>query len=220
MDEMIKTVFSEMVEEIQKTSTASCEPNRYHEAAAISEINQVYHFCKQFEKKSSNCAVYLEFPCDSGRVDAVVLYENNILFIEAKSHIDNKKHKILNAQACRFENRRENLKVPIDKFKEHDAYVEKYLKDSSLRDTLKERVHSLMIEKFGVKDAINIYSILLSTAMNEYAKNKWDYRSNGKHYEVYNLNCIADNYIILDEIKDKQHPVWYLGAYKKIDTID
>ena len=216
MEKMIETVFSEMIDEIQKTRTESIEPNRYHENASVSEVNLVYHFCKQFEKKSNHCTVYLEFPCDSGRVDAVVLYENNILFIEAKSNLDNKKHKILNAQACRFENTRNHLKLNCN---EYDAYLKYYLDDYSLRDTLKERVHSFMTEKFGVKNTINIYGILLSTAMNEYAKNKWDYRHHNQHFVDYKLDCIK-NYTILDEKKDEYHSVWYLGAYKYLGILD
>lgn len=216
MNQVIKTVFSEMVDEIQETKTQEIEPNRYHGGAAVSEVNLVYHFCKQLEKKSSKCAVYLEFPCDSGRVDAVVLYENNILLIEAKSNLDNKKHKILNAQACRFENTRNHLKLNSDD--NYDTYLKDYLDDYSLRDTLKERVHNFMENKFKIKDTINIYGVLISTAKNEYMKNKWDYNHNSKHFQDYTLSCINDNYTMIDAIE--KYSVWYLGAYKHIGILD
>ena len=111
MYKIIEQTFEEMFDEIQKIKTIDIEPNRYHKTASVSEVNLVYHFAKQLEKKTNHCAVYLEFPCDSGRVDAVILYENNILLIEAKSNMDNKKYKVLNAQATRFENKKGDLKL-------------------------------------------------------------------------------------------------------------
>ncbi len=215
MHKVIADTFSEMVLEIQKTNMDDIEPNRYHKTASISEVNLVYHFTKQLEKKTKNCIVYLEFPCDSGRVDAVVLYENNILLIEAKTNMDNKKYKVLDAQAVRLE----NINVNKDTMFNVEAWIEKYYKDSSLRDTLKERVGNLMMKKWKTKGKINIYGVLLADALSEYQKDKWDYKSNQKYYTDNNLNCMK-KYTLLDIIKNHNNTVWYLGKYNKIGTLE
>ncbi len=215
MNTIIENTFKEMVSEIQKTKYLTNEPNRYHPSASISELNLVYHFVKQLEKNSDHCVTYLEFPCDSGRIDAVVLFENNILLIEAKTKMDNKKYKVLNAQATRFENISGNL---ITKnIATYDKYLETYLKDSSFRDTLKDRVYSLMTNKWGIKEDINIYGILLADALSEFQKNKWNHTINKEHYAEYKLECLKQ-YTLLDTIQDNngENNIWYLGKYYKI----
>ena len=99
---------------------------------------------------------------------AKVLYENNILLIEAKTNMDNKKYKVLDAQAVRLE----NINVNKDTMFNVEAWIEKYYKDSSLRDTLKERVGNLMMKKWKTKGKINIYGVLLADALSEYQKDK------------------------------------------------
>lgn len=215
MHKVIADTFGEMVLEIQKTYIDDIEPNRYHKTASISEVNLVYHFTKQLEKKTKNCIVYLEFPCDSGRVDAVVLYENNILLIEAKTNMDNKKYKVLDAQAVRFE----NVTVDKDILFNVETWVEKYYKDSSLRDTLKERVGNLMMKKWRARGNINIYGILLADALSAYQKDKWDYKSNQKYYTDNNLNCMK-KYTLLGILENSNNGVWYLGKYNKVGTLD
>jgi hypothetical protein len=219
MNKIIEETFKEMVVEIQKTKTKHHEPNRYHESASVNEINLIYHFAKQLEKKTKNCVVYLEFPCDSGRVDAVILYENNILLIEAKTKMDNKKYKILNAQAARFENNNGKLKLSAEEIDKNDDYTKKYFEDSSLRDTLKDRLHSYIEKMFNIKEDVNIYGILLADALSENEKNKWNYNSNQEHYEVYKLDCMKE-YTLLDALEENDaNSVWYLGGYKYIGTL-
>ena len=218
MIKIIENAFKEMVKEIEKTKIHGFEPNRYHETASISEINLVYHFAKQLEKKSSKCAVYLEFPCDSGRVDAVILYENNIFLIEAKTKIDNKKYKILNAQSTRFENKKGNLKLPEEEIKKREKYLEKYFRDSSLRDTLEKRVLPFMRGEWNIEEDIMIYGILLANALTKNEKDKWNYEINANHYQ----SCKLDNmqtYTLFNTIKENKNDVWYLGAMKHIDII-
>lgn len=219
MHEIIEQTFKEMVHEVQQTKTKNIEPNRYHKTASVSEVNLVYHFAKQLEKRTTNCAVYLEFPCDSGRVDAVILYENNILLIEAKTKMDNKKYKVLNAQATRFENEKGNFKLNDKEIEEYDKYVKKYFKDSSLRDTLKDRVYDYMSEKWGMKEDINIYGILLADALSEYEKNKWNYNHNQKHYIEHKLYCMKEYTFLETEDKSSDTTIWYLGSYKNIGTL-
>ena len=211
MQKIIEETFTEMVSEIETINSVDSELNRYHETASISEVNLVYHFVKQLEKRTDQCAVYLEFPCDSGRVDALVLYENNIFLIEAKTNMDNKKYKVLNAQAMRFENKK------IDKTAKFDVevWIEKYYMDSSLRDTLKDRVVGFMSSKWKISGEVNIYGILLADALLEYQKDKW---GNNEHYSSNNLNCMKQ-YRHQEVIKNKNFDVWYLGCYRKVGIL-
>jgi len=220
MTQTIEIVFKEMVDEIEKTKMDGFEPNRYHETASISEVNLVYHFAKQLEKKTNKCVVYLEFPCNSGRVDAVILYENNILLIEAKTKMDNKKYKILNAQTTRFENTKENLKLTEEEITEREEYLEKYFRDSSLRDIINDRVSQFIRKKWNITNNINIYGILLADALSEYQKDKWDYTTNPQHYIDCKLDCMRE-YTFFDCIADvnNENTIWYLGAIKQIDII-
>ena len=220
MNKIIEEKFKEMVTEIQTNKTDSMEPNRYHPTASVSEVNLVYHFVKQLEKKSSKCAVYLEFPCDSGRVDAVILYENNIFLIEAKTKMDNKKYKVLNAQATRFENKKEKLKLSENEINSRETYLTRYFCDSSLRDTLNYRVVEFMKQKWGIKNNISIYGVLLADALSENEKNKWDYATNPQHYIDCKLDCMKE-YTFFDCIPDvnNENTIWYLGAFRKIGIL-
>jgi len=215
---IIETVFKEMVDEIEKTKINGFEPNRYHETASISEVNLVYHFAKQIEKKTDKCVVYLEFPCDSGRVDAVILYENNILLIEAKTKIDNKKYKILNAQATRFENKKNNLKLTEEEIKKREQYLEKYFRDSSLRNILETRVVHFIREKWNIVGDIMLYGILLTDVLSKNEKEKWNYKLDANHYNNFKLDSIQ-SYTFFNTIKANKNDIWYLGAIKQIAII-
>jgi uncharacterized protein YkvS len=210
-----------MVDEIEKTrGSDGFEPNRYHETSSISEVNLVYHFAKQLEKKTDKCAVYLEFPCNSGRVDALILYENNILLVEAKTKIDDKKYKILNAQATRFENKKDDLKLAENEIEEREEYLRKYFRDSSLRDTLEGRVYRFMKEEWGIDGEINLYGLLLSDSLSKYQKDKWSHKANPEHYEVCKLDTMRNYKIIeTEERTSDKNKIWYMGSYFEIGLL-
>ncbi len=207
MHKIIEQTFIKMVEAIQKTKTVNIEPNRYHKTALINEINLVYHFAKLLEKETEKCVTYLEFPCDSGKIDAVILYENNILCIEAKANIDNQKLKVLNEQSARFENTNPRLK---------NSKLN-YLNDNSLREALEDRACNFIVEKWDTTEKINIYGILLADTVNKYQMGKW---GNNNHYKEYSLSYLKDykHLKIIEDDKSKM-VMWYLGSYKKIATL-
>ncbi len=110
-EELIRTAFAEAVKSIGETVTATLRPNLYHDYATTHEMNSVYHFAKAIERNCSQCAVYLEYQCDSGRVDAVVVTGSAWLLIEAKSRLDYGKIGSLQDQAERLGNPQDSLRL-------------------------------------------------------------------------------------------------------------
>ena len=210
IEKIIKETFNEMVKEISDTVSNSIQPQRYHERSSIAEINNIYQFIKILDKKYDKCSVYLEYPCDSGRVDAVVILGNNLLLIEAKCEMTNKKYKELNAQASRFENYTKQ-----DDIKFNEKWLLKY-NDSSLLKSLKEKIPTYISEKWNIKNNINLYGILLSDTTSQLQANRWgnsEYfiNDNLKILNTYNYLEIQENYIT--------KKWWHLGAFKQLSNI-
>lgn len=110
---LILTAFANMVASIAKTVTPTFMPHLYHSSATIHEANSVYHFSKSVENQSQHAAVYCEYPCDSGRIDAVILTPPRLLLIEAKSSLSMKKLDELERQAVRLENPNDSLRLGL-----------------------------------------------------------------------------------------------------------
>jgi len=211
IEQIIKETFNEMVEEISLTVSSTVQPQRYHETSSIAEINNVYQFVKILDKKYDNSSVYLEYPCDSGRVDAVVVLDNNLLLIEAKCEMTNKKYKELNAQASRFENNGEKDNIPFN-----EKWLLKY-NDSSLLESIKRKFPTFINEKWNIKDSkINMYGILLSDTTSKLQALRW-----GDHQYFINDNLTILNSYNYFEIKENNITKnwWHLCSYKQLNTL-
>jgi hypothetical protein len=108
--QIIEGAFSEMVLGMSKTVTPSAMPHLYHDFARTHEINSVYHFAGAVERHCNPCAVYLEYQCDSGRIDAVIVTASAWLLVEAKSCLDFGRLGSLEDQAARLENSEDSLR--------------------------------------------------------------------------------------------------------------
>lgn len=123
---------------IAKIMTPTTIPHLYHHSATTHEINSVYHFAKAVEQFSKSSAVYLEFQCDSGRVDAVIVTQAAWLLVEAKSRLDFGRLGSLEDQATRLGN-------PED----------------SLYKYLSERIPTFKKEKWQIEGPDEIWGVLL-----------------------------------------------------------
>ncbi len=148
--DLILTAFAGMVASITKTVTPTVMPHLYHSSATIHEVNSVYHFAKSVESQSQQTAVYCEYPCDSGCIDAVILTPSCLLLIEAKSSLSMKKLDELERQAVRLEN-------PID----------------SLRLGLIDKVSIFKQNCWGITDPCAIWGVLLLETIGDQDLDVW-----------------------------------------------
>lgn len=211
IENIIQQAFDEMVVEINSTVSDTIQPQRYHETSSIAEINTVYQFVKKIDFKYENSTVYIEYPCDSGRVDAVVIIENNILLVEAKCEMTNKKYKELNAQISRFENRTTENNIEFN-----EQWLSKY-NDNSLVESLKQKIPTFIKEKWDIENnIINMYGIILSDSTKQLQVDRW---GNSQYYKSEELTLL-NSYNYFKTIPNKIIPNWWhLGAYKKLGEL-
>ncbi|UPT76667.1 hypothetical protein MN086_06320 [Sulfurovum sp. XGS-02] len=207
---IIDNAFEKMIEGIEKTVSQNTRPQLYYEGSSIAEINSVYQFVKFFDMSFEKCEVYLEFPCDSGRVDAVVLVENSLILIEAKSNIDPKKFKVLNAQASRFEKDRVNYE---DMNKE--SWLHKYYGDPSLLGYL-EKFQLFIREKWSIEKDLEIYGVLLADTEKPLQLKRWGDQS---YYDEIKLETIKP-YTHKTKSNSVYDSWWHLMAYNHICTMN
>lgn len=217
MEHAIKNAFESMVLEIENTITLNHQPHRYHQTSVLSEVNSVYHFVKYFDRLfASNCSVYLEYPCDSGRVDGVVVTPNDLILIEAKSEMEIKKFHELNAQAIRFENTGQHSYEIVNR------HMSRYADDTSLRRYLQNYMPRYVQEKWGIQNPVlNIWGVLLAETTNPENHRRWL----NKEIEFFNhpqhALHILDSYArssIQNRIYQAK-PWWHLLGYKRIGTL-
>lgn len=108
--DLIRGAFSDMVRSISRTVTRSGIPHLYHASATTHELNSVYHFAKAVERRADPCAVYLEYQCDSGRVDAIIVTASAWLLVEAKSRLSLGRLGSLEDQAARLQDPGDSLR--------------------------------------------------------------------------------------------------------------
>lgn len=219
VNSIIKNTFKKMVEEIEKTITDTIQLQKYHETAAIAEINSVYQFVKILDNTYDHCIVYLEFPCDSGRVDAVVLLENNILLIEAKAEMTPKKFKELNGQVSRFENDFKNDKDKIIDLSNKEKWLHHY-QELSLRSILKKNIVNFMEKKWQIKsDDIHVWGIILADTTKDIQVKNWQEMkiSSDDTYALNVLKKYRENALI----QQNSHVTnwWHLGAFTKLNSL-
>lgn len=221
MIRIIKDAFASMVDEIENSVTGNVQPHRYHETSVLSEINSVYHFVKYFEKKyGPKCCVYLEYPCDSGRVDGVIVLPHDLILIEAKSEMEIKKFHELNAQAIRFE----NLGNDSMSFGEINVHMKKYAEDSSLRKYLKSYIEKFVSEKWKIENPqLTIWGVLLGETTKNVNYHRWireegecmiklesEFRTLASYTRMAALNKIY---------KHENREWWHLLGYKNIGEL-
>lgn len=219
MEHTIKNAFESMVQEIENSITLDHQPHRYHQTSVLSEINSVYHFVKYFDRLYfPECAVYLEYPCDSGRVDGIVVLPNDLILIEAKSEMEVKKFHEINAQAIRFENTGETS----SDFEVVNQHMKRYAADTSLRRYLKNNIPRYIREKWGIESSgLNIWGVLLAETTNADNHRRWLdedglFLNDSQHalnvLESYSRSSIQNNVY-------QSKPWWHLLGYKKIGIL-
>lgn len=192
--DLILTAFADMVASISKTITPTMLPHLYHSSATIHETNSVYHFAKSVENKSEHTAVYFEFPCDSGRVDAVILTESCLLLIEAKSSLSTNKLKVLERQAGRLEN-------PND----------------SLRYRLSDKIPSFRQHCWGITKPCAIWGVILLETFDDQGLNIW----RGLHNSQTNIYPVLSSFKFHDQLNPTYatQPWHHLLAFKRFTAI-
>ncbi len=180
MIKLIEKAFEEMVQGIEDTISTTVVPSGYYNNESFAEINSVYQFVKFFEKQKRS-AIYLEYPCDSGRIDAVVVLENNVILIEAKRDMDPKKYKVLNAQAARFENK-------TIKYEHKEEWLHSYYKDKSLHGYL-NKIQVFIEEKWGIVKPIELYGVLLADSSKVIQEERWGDKN---YYNSIHLETMKD----------------------------
>jgi len=200
---LIDKACEEMVQGVEDTISETVVPSAYYNDESYAEINSVYQFVKFFENQTKT-AIYLEYPCDSGRVDAVIVLENNVILLEAKQKINPKKFKVLNAQATRFEHE----SIEYDK---KEKWLQTYYKDKSLHDYL-AKIQVFIEEKWGIKKPIELYGVLLADTNETIQEKRW---GDSFYYDSIKLETIK-NYTHI-KIRNKiQTKLIHLFAYKSL----
>ncbi len=208
MIDLIELAFEEMVKGIEDTISETAIPSAYYNNESFAEINSVYQFVKSFELKEKS-AIYLEYPCDSGRIDAVVVLENNIILIEAKRGMDPKKFKVLNAQAARFESN------SID-FLNKEKWLQAYYEDNSLRGYL-QKIQVFIKEKWKIEKPMELYGVLLADTNKEIQEKRWGDKN---YYKSIQLETMMGDYTH-QITKNKIHKNWtHLIAYKSLGVLN
>jgi hypothetical protein len=147
---LVKEAFTQMVLSISELVTSTALPHLYHSSATTHEANSIYHFAKAIEQRSKPSAVYLEFQCDSGRVDAVIINRSAWLLVEAKSRLNNGKLGELESQAARLGN-----------------------PDDSLRRYLSDKIPIFKKERWGVEGQDEIWGVLLAETIEHRWQDRW-----------------------------------------------
>jgi len=203
---LIDKACKEMVQGIENTMSKTVVPSAYYDDESYAEINSVYQFVKFFENQTKS-AIYLEYPCDSGRVDAVIVLENNVILIEAKQNINPKKFKVLNAQAVRFEYE----SVEHDK---KEKWLLPYYKDKSLHDYL-QKIQVFIEEKWSIKKPIELYGVLLVDTNKTIQEKRW---GDSCYYDSIELETIK-NYTHIKIRNKVQTKLIHLFAYKSLGLL-
>ncbi len=188
-ENIIKDAFHEMIASISKTVTPTTIPHLYHAKATTHEINSVYHFAKAVEQRANPSVVYLEFQCDSGRVDAVIITRSAWLFVEAKSRLDHGRLGSLERQAARLQN-----------------------PDDSLRHYLNERIPPFKKEVWNLEGQDEIWGVLLAETFETPWKDKWLSLPTTQTYTALSTyTCRAEqNQVYVHQ------PWWHLLAFRRV----
>jgi hypothetical protein len=188
-EDLIKVAFSEAVDSIGRTVTPTLRPHLYHEYATTHEINSVYHFAKAVEGNCSPCAVYFEYQCDSGRVDAVVVTDSACLLIEAKSRLDYGRIGSLQDQAARLGNSQD-----------------------SLRRYLQERIPQFRKEAWNLETNNEIWGVLLAETSDECWRDVWRALSENPTYPALRMYRTLD---LRNPVYTKE-PWYHLLAFSRV----
>jgi len=189
ISQLITAAFNDMVEGMSKVVIPTEVPHLYHASATPHEANSVYHFTKAVEQRSKHSAVYLEYQCDSGRVDAVIVTETAWLLVEAKSYLNVGKLHSLEAQATRL----------------GDG-------NDSLRRYLSDRIPRFKKQKWGLETQDQIWGVLLAETCEERWKTFWQALSTNQEYATLKTYTHVEKRNPIFQAR----PWWHLLAFKQV----